>query len=286
MYKAEILKKNDINHCSNKKEKLLSVKINNICNGNCFFCIDKYGYNAKVIDIDALVEKVLAEKDYQVVSITGGEPFLNFDQVIQALERIRPHKKYIVLNTNGSLLSVDNVCKLNGLIDELRIALHHYKQDINSKIIKTKVNFDNIESSLRFKKFKATFNMVLTKLAKGEEDTFIDNIVDLCYKLHVDNVRMSELKFVDFTSNYQNDKEIYAKNHVKAYNYFKHTQKISYKTSEELITSGCIDIFNYKGIGFHLKRLCGYKLKSDIQTCKVVYSDGRLEDDWIYVKNL
>ena len=98
MYKAEILKKNDINHCSNKKEKLLSVKINNICNGNCFFCIDKYGYNAKVIDIDALVEKVLAEKDYQVVSITGGEPFLNFDQVIQALERIADVLKNLKLH--------------------------------------------------------------------------------------------------------------------------------------------------------------------------------------------
>lgn len=54
-----------------------------------------------------------------------------------------------------------------------------------------------------------------------------------------------------------------------------------YKTSDELITQGCVDDFVHRGIDFRIKRLCGYKLKPSKPTFKVVYSNGEKLDDWV-----
>ena len=63
--------------------------------------------------------------------------------------------------------------------------------------------------------------------------------------------------------------------------YIKSLNDIKYKTSEELITQGCVDDFTYRGVDFRIKRLCGYKLKPSKPTFKVVYSNGEKLDDWI-----
>ena len=269
---------NEICHCSDKKPKLLQIKMNNRCNGNCWFCIDKKNYSPKVIDVDKMIESVISETEYQVIDVTGGEPFLDFGSLIELLKGIRPYKKEIILNTNGSLLTEEKVTQLNGLIDELRIALHHYDEQKNSEIIKTKISFKEIKESLKKKKFKATFNMVITKAIEDEKEIFVEKLADFCHDMNVDAVRMSEVKYVGENHGH----EEYDKNHVRAYEFFEKLGVIEKKTSEELIKTGCIDIFNYKGIEFHLKRLCGYKIKSNVQTFKVVYSSGEKADDWVY----
>lgn len=269
---------NSVCHCSDSKSKLLQVKANNRCNGNCTFCIDKGNYQASIIDVPKMVEAILSEPEYEVVDVTGGEPLMDFDTLIEMLKQIRPYKKTIILNSNGSLLTKEHVECLNGLIDELRIALHHYDEKINSQIIHTPIKFEKLKTALKFKKFKATFNMVITKQWNDNPDNFIDELVSLCKELNVDAIRVRELKYVGINHGY----EEYSPDHVKAYPFFKKTGAIVPKTSEELITTGCIDLFTYKGIEFYLQRLCGYKLKSSTQTLVIVYSDGRKSDDWIY----
>ena len=272
------IKPNDICHCSDNKPKLLQVKMNNRCNGNCWFCIDHNNYNAQTIDTEKMIEAILSEHDYEVIDVTGGEPFLNFDELLVLLRGIRPYKKEIILNTNGSLLTKEKVESLNGLVDELRIALHHYEEDKNASIIKVLIKFENIREALKYKKFKTTFNMVITELWNTDKENFVNKLANLCHEMHVDAVRVSEVKYVGINHGY----EEYAPGHVKAYDFFKDLNVISPKTSKQLIESGCIDIFNYNDVEFHLKRLCGYKIKSNVQTFKVVYSNGIKADDWNY----
>ena len=95
------------NLCSNTTPKMLSIKINNRCNCNCSFCIDREGYNADKIDVKAIAKSAIAKSSFKKVIITGGEPFLNFDSVIELLKLLRPHKERIILNTNGTLLTSD-----------------------------------------------------------------------------------------------------------------------------------------------------------------------------------
>lgn len=267
---------NPICPCSPKKPNLLQVKANNICNGNCKFCIDRGNYRPSLIDVPAMVDAILSEEDYPVVDITGGEPLINFDTLIQLLIGIRPYKKEIILNTNGSLLTSNKVAQLNGLIDELHIALHHYVEEENSKIIGVPIRFKNLKNALINKEFTATFNMVITESWLSDRDEFIDHLVDLCYSVGVDGIRISEMKYIGENHGY----EEYAPGYVAAYQFFEKLNVIRPKTPSELITQGCFDIFDYRGIHFLLKRLCGFKFKSPVQTFKAVYSDGRVVDDW------
>ncbi|HHX69031.1 MAG TPA: radical SAM protein [Gallicola sp.] len=275
--KAEELKRHPKCHCSDGKPKLLQVKIINKCTGDCSFCIDKGNFAPKEVNADAMIEAILAETDYPTVDITGGEPFLDFDVLLKVLKAIRPHKEYIVLNTNGSLLSEEKVEQLNGLIDFLKIGLQHYDESKNAEIIKTKISFDNIKKSLKNKQFKVWFNMVVNKSWENEKESFVDKIVELCKELNVDGVSMNELRYTGINNGY----EQYAEDHIKGYEFFQHLDVIKPKTSEQLITEGCVDDFEYKGIEFRLKRLCGYKFKSKEQTFKVIYSTGLKVDDWI-----
>lgn len=268
---------NEVCHCSDNKPKLLQVKIINKCNGNCWFCIDKGNYAPKEVNPDKIIDAILSEPDYPTVDLTGGEPFLDFDVVLKVLKAIRPYKEYIVLNTNGSLLTPEKVEQLNGLIDSLKIALHHYDEEKNAQIIRNKVSFDRIEKSLRNKQFRTTFNMVITKAIEEEKEVFVDRIVDLCKRLHIDAVSMNEVRYVGKNHGYPE----YAKDYVKGYDFFEKLNVIEPKSSEELITKGCVDDFVYRGIDFRLKRLCGYKLKPSKPTFKVVYSTGEKFDDWL-----
>lgn len=117
-----------------------------------------------------MIEAILSEPEYEVIDVTGGKPFLNFDELLDLLRGIRPYKKEIILNTNGSLLTKEKVESLNGLIDELRIALHRYEEDKNASIIKVPIKFENIKGALKYKKFKATFNMVITELWNSDKE--------------------------------------------------------------------------------------------------------------------
>ena len=170
---------NKICHCSDEKPKLLQVKIINKCNGRCEFCIDRGNYAPQEVDADKMIEAILSEPDYPTVDITGGEPFLNFDVLLKVLKAIRPYKEYIIVNTNGSLLTREKVEQLNGLVDLLKIAMHHYDENINSNIIGTKISYENIKKALEAKQFRTTLNMVITKAIVPEMDTYIDRIVDL-----------------------------------------------------------------------------------------------------------
>ena len=276
MYKN--LKPHSSCHCSDDAAKFLQIKLNNRCNGNCWFCIDKGNYSPHVIDIDEIVVATLAEEEYQVVSITGGEPFLDFEILLNLLNKIRPHKKEIIVNTNGSMISMEKIYELNGLIDELRVALHHYDEKINSNIIGTNICFSSIENALKHRKFKATFNMVITE-AMDNDIGFIDKLTKLCHRLNVCGIKMSELKCVGIDDGYPQ----YAEGHIEAYRLFEHLNVIQYKDSKELINNGCIDTFAYNGIEFLVKRLCGYKIIPQTETFKVVYSNGKTDSDWIYV---
>ena len=115
-----------------------------------------------------------------------------------------------------------------------------------------------------------------------EDQKFIEKLIGLCKKLHVDGCRISEVKYIGMNHGY----EEYDSNWIPLYPFFNGLNLIQPKTSTELITTGCIDVVYYGGIKFHLKRLCGYKLEQSLHyphdTFMVIYSDGMIAPNWIY----
>lgn len=288
------------NLCSKYATKMLSIKINNTCNAKCAFCVDKGGRNGKVIDIEKIAEKANLLTEYKTVIITGGEPFLVFDKVIELLKLLRPNKERIVLNTNGSLLTPDKTLVLNPLIDELQISIHNPDEEVNNSIFSVPkfVFFSKLRFALKDKKFLLSINSTFNNSYKPEERiNAVDKMASLCQYLHADNLRLTELKKVDETQ------------FVPASDFFKgenmEINNFCNRSSDELITQGCTLYYFNRGLIISVKRLCEYakgknapafsccfineigQKKIDVDTkdtFKVIYSDGLVTDDWIFNK--
>lgn len=281
---------NKNNLCSREAEKMLSIKIDNICNMNCSFCVDRDGYNPPIIDIDLIAEKAISFSQYKTVIITGGEPFLVFDKVIKLLTKIRPYKDRIVLNTNGSLLTAKKVDRLNGLIDELQVSVHNPNIMKNAKVLGKYISFDNIKESCKGKKFLLSINSTFNNsYAPDEREFAINKMCNLCHYLGAKNLRLTELKKVD-------DSEF-----IPASEFI--SNEISKYDSDDLITKGCTSYIKRFGINVSVKRLCKYakgknaqafsccfidlegqrKIDVDtVDTFKVIYSNGQVTNDWIF----
>jgi MoaA/NifB/PqqE/SkfB family radical SAM enzyme len=285
------------NLCSKYAEKMISIKINSVCNRKCDFCIDKRGHSFKRINLDKVISETIKLEEYKTVIITGGEPFLNFRSVIKLLKAIRHCKNRIVLNTNGSLLSKEKVSQLNGLIDELQISVHHYDEAVNGDVFGGIISFKNIKDSLAHKKFMVSINSTFNKAYKKEDRiNAIDKMVDLAVDLGGNNLRLTELKMV----------YPYSEDFVQAKDFFPSTNTFANMPSEDLVANGCMQIFHKKGIKVSVKRLCSFAIGVSIeysscsyfdaygeltvnvdteQTYKVVYGDGGVFDSWLVLSD-
>ena len=161
------------NLCSRYAEKMISIKVNNRCNCACSFCVDRGGYNAGETNVEKIVEKAIGLSDYKTVIITGGEPFLDFDKVVEILEKLRPHKKRLVLNTNGTLLTKNHVEMLNGLLDELQISIHHWREEVNKMVFGKHQDLLAIKEALDIpRRFSVSINSTFNKFTEPSERKF------------------------------------------------------------------------------------------------------------------
>jgi MoaA/NifB/PqqE/SkfB family radical SAM enzyme len=284
------------NLCSKFATKMLSIKINNVCNRHCSFCVDRGGRSSNSIDVDKIANEAIELSEYKTVIITGGEPFLNFNEVISLITKLRSYKDRIVLNTNGALLTVDKVNNLNGLIDELQVSIHHYDETIHGEILGGAVSFENIKNSLENKKFIFSINSTFNKNYSPEQQPVaVDKMIELAKYLKADRLRLTELKKVDNLE------------FVKADKFFNNDSPVLSYNSNDLITKGCTYYYTKDGVEVSVKRLCKYakgknapafsccfintngQNKIDVETkdtFKVIYSDGFKTDDWVFNQNL
>lgn len=111
------------------------------CNASCDFC--EYMDNASNFDLVRYKEILLYLKDkifVNKINLTGGEPTLNwelFNNVLDITREIFPNI-YIVLNTNG--YNFDKIIEEETFkkISNISLSRHHYDDEINESILKTK----------------------------------------------------------------------------------------------------------------------------------------------------
>ena len=290
------------NLCSKYAEKMISIKLTSACNAKCSFCVDKGGYDAARIDVAAIADAANKLTEYNTVIITGGEPLIHFEELVELLNKIRPVKTKIILNTNGWLLTSLKVLKLNGLIDELQISIHHPNNQLNAMIFGfDKIDyqfFDTLKCILKPAKFNISINTTLNKtlslLPDNNPEKRITELEELAYHIGANKLRLTELKKVD------HDQFVDAK-------IFFPNESFVKKSSKDLITKGCTYYYTTEnGVEVSVKRLCKYAKGKDAKafsccfidtngqkkinvdtkdTFKVVYSDGSVYDDWIFDKD-
>lgn len=280
------------NLCSKHAEKMLSIKICGQCNASCSFCVDRGGHNGSKIDVPAIAFAAIARTEYQTVIITGGEPFLVINHVLELCKMLRRHKKRIVLNTNGSLLTAEIVEKLNPLIDELQVSVHHFDEDISGEVFEKEIVFTAMQDALAGKTFALSINSTFNRSYNEKERNYaVQEMVMLCNWIGAERLRLTELKKVD------------GDDFVPASDFFPADNEFCNRSSEDLITNGCTHWFNQNNVLVSVKRLCSFakgtnatafsccfintdgQKKIDVETVdtfKVIYSDGSVTDDWIF----
>ena len=130
-----------------QREKIklnLYIKINDECNAQCLYCSNHNMKNNGKLDIEKLtfLLKELKKQDLiNRISITGGEPMLNFEllnNVINSVFEVIPNA-FLTINTNGfnlkNILNLDEIDKIEGV----HISRHHYDDVKNNEIFGIKV---------------------------------------------------------------------------------------------------------------------------------------------------
>lgn len=143
------------------------IELISLCNKDCSFCFNKNSIKGENKLTKEIVFKILdkiARQGIKAVRFTGGEPLLRNDTG-DILRYAKSKGLYVILNTNGILLSKQNVSLLK-YIDDLLISFHDIGETEEKKrlldiigqsrvflrfcTIATKQNIDNLEEFYKF----------------------------------------------------------------------------------------------------------------------------------------
>ncbi len=116
----------------------LVIKVNNSCNGKCFFCVGRDNKPLPTVNVKVLIQKAIELKNYPNVLILGGEPTL-YKYLEELVKGIAPYKKKITITTNGSNLSC--LLPIVEYLDKIIVSIMHYDKEKNKDIVG--VNIEN-----------------------------------------------------------------------------------------------------------------------------------------------
>ena len=149
--KEVILKTHYCGYNGNLPEKIEEPYINLYiqlkgCDAKCSFC--EFMDSAQSFNIIKFEDNLLKLKDQikiNKVSITGGEPTLNYKLLYDILFIVKKHLPdvFLVMNTNGYNLKKLDSDNLISKFDSISVSRHHYDENINNSIFKTNTLTNN-----------------------------------------------------------------------------------------------------------------------------------------------
>jgi molybdenum cofactor biosynthesis enzyme MoaA len=207
----------------------LSIRFNG-CNANCDFCtymnsasnffnIDKY---------KNILNYIVNEKKIPInnFNFTGGEPTLKYDlfkETIDITTKIIKKNSNITIHTNG--LNLDKLMSdktIYNNINHISLSRHHYNDDINDQIFKTKtINNKDIKKLQEKIKNKNILNLSCN-LIKG----YIDNDNDIIkYMDKSIDIGIKSIGFITLMNNNKYSIENYIPFNFKNNKYFTMTKE-------------------------------------------------------------
>jgi radical SAM protein with 4Fe4S-binding SPASM domain len=155
------------------------------CNYNCVYCHAKADGKSKkedlcLVELELIADKIAEANVWQVV-ITGGEALLRGDETFSIIERLKNHKIWVALISNGSSLTEENLHKIKELNMSLGISIDTYSAD-KQAVTRGKNAFKNAVNGIeRCIKHNISFNVLCTLTRHNYDDlerylSFLKNI--------------------------------------------------------------------------------------------------------------
>ena len=130
--------------------KELSLEINKLCNFRCTFCYTEK-YKEDLPDIGRVLKLIEEgiEEGVASISMTGGEPLLQWDRVAEIAHFAKSRGLRTRLNTNGILLTpTGRTDELLGMIDEFQISCNATSDEEFAQYAQVRVEFRPFSSIL------------------------------------------------------------------------------------------------------------------------------------------
>lgn len=143
------------------------------CNLDCGYC-NEYDDFSKPVPIDVVLRRVdrLAELGTHIITISGGEPLLH-PELDEIIRRIRSHGMIAGLITNGYLLNVQRIERLNRAgLDHMQISIDNVMPDEVSKK-SLKVLDQRLRWLAEHAEFQVNINSVVGGGTRHPEDALV-----------------------------------------------------------------------------------------------------------------
>jgi MoaA/NifB/PqqE/SkfB family radical SAM enzyme len=142
------------------------------CNLACTYC-SEFDDFSKPVPTEELFKRIdkLAALGTTVITMTGGEPLLHPD-LDRVIARIRSHRIIAILVTNGYLLNVERIQRLNHAgVDHMQISVDNVKPDDVSKK-SLKVLDKRLQWLAEHAEFRVSIHSVLGACTENPEEAF------------------------------------------------------------------------------------------------------------------
>lgn len=146
----ESLVEKRVNYCDGSTVGHLDVRITNLCDNACTFCIAAEGMKiSRKFDLEAMI-KSTKQVSPNSISIIGGEPMLFLKNLLDYMKRVEaevPTVKAFYITTALPFTLVRQPELFREVIDHtevLNVSLHHFSEDVNNLVLRAKRPFNRI----------------------------------------------------------------------------------------------------------------------------------------------
>ncbi len=174
----------------------IRIEITQNCNLNCKYCYvntitKSTGKEISFEEIKNVINEALTQ-GLKTVSLTGGEPFLNYELIKEVILFASKKGLKTGILTNATLTTKEKIEELKKCgLTWIRISLDGSNEDINS-LCRDKTNFKNITETIKHSKEIGLYTMVrATANNKNKDD--LKKLIELAIKLNVDRIDIQPL---------------------------------------------------------------------------------------------
>jgi radical SAM protein with 4Fe4S-binding SPASM domain len=168
------------------------IEVEPRCNFNCQFCFNKVSFAKHGRDIKQLstdyVKKIIdgiANNGIGVVRFTGGEPLLRPD-IFELIKYAKNKNLEVRLNTNGSLITKNNILNFQGLVDNVLIPIENYESEIEDDLSGGKGVLDKKINAIKLLKKTGVPIVRIGTVALKKNIAQIKKLADFVLKLPID----------------------------------------------------------------------------------------------------
>ena len=128
----------------------LRLEVNKACNYRCVHCYtDKRAYDGMTPDATRALIREIADLGGTDLSLTGGEPLLAWEQVLEIARFGKSVGLRVRINTNGHLLTERRVPLITPLIDEFQISLNGATAEAFDAFVNARGAFKKVTGGIR-----------------------------------------------------------------------------------------------------------------------------------------